>query len=82
MMWRRLSKGERRPTGAVLVCSQTSTAEERLVEAIFGRSPDPSRKVAIARWHRGRWTEPRTGRPIGPVTHWMPLPGLPGEQED
>jgi hypothetical protein len=81
-MWRKLVKGSRCPRGVVLVCSRSIAAEERLIEALFGRPPDPARKIALARWHRGRWTEPRTGRPIGPVTHWMPLPDLPGEQED
>lgn len=56
------------PDGMVLVCQ------------VFDRGrPFQSKRIMVAWWHGGdqvwRW---QGGRLTGEVTHWMPLPELPG----
>ena len=72
--WIEVKKGERRPTGKVLVSCETKTnAELKLHEAIHSVRPANSWGVTVARWHRGAWRDDR-GRILHGVTHWMEMP--------
>ena len=75
--WRVVVKGERRPIGPVLVFSEGTTPEDRLMSAIHGGEPEASFEIVIARWQRGAWRDWKRGWIIHDVTHWMPLPPAP-----
>lgn len=75
--WQPVTKGERRPTGPVLVFSHGITAEDRLLSAIHGGDAEASFEIVIARWQRGAWRDWYRGWVIHDVTHWMPLPEPP-----
>lgn len=75
--WRVVVKGERRPIGPVLVFSEGTSPEDRLVSAIHGGEPEASFEIVIARWQRGAWRDFKRGWIIHDVTHWLPLPAPP-----
>ena len=47
--WRVVVKGDRRPIGPVLVFSEGTSPEDRLVSAIHGGEPEASFEIVIAR---------------------------------
>lgn len=79
--WVKIGKGDKRPTGLVLVSSCGLSPEDEVARAIFGEDPPPMWEIQIARWHRGAWRGWHRPGIIHDVTHWMPLPEPPEDEE-
>ena len=74
--WTKINKGDRRPTGRVLVSYDYDDIWlGKKTWGVTGAWWNPKRQQWIADY----------GKPIGNVTHWMPMPGegqLKGQNDD
>lgn len=74
--WTKINKGDRRPT-------------ERVIVSYTWEEPDFVTGETIERWGvTGAYWNPKAqkwvadnGRPVGKVTHWMPMLGQPQNEE-